>query len=261
MPSSISQLETYLKFNLNILKAFLRKIYGVSHKMEPMLYRSELFSELTSLVGNDYFESGRFLEIGPKDGLDSYRLAALKPEELVLVDLPEKRYSVERWLHKIVCPYKFVEANIMYMSRQDFVSLGKFDLVWCTGVLYHNAEQLRFLRKLYNLLSPGGYLVLESATLRDSRQLRSGNFVQIHYPDTYNDTGTITHLPTRGAIKTWLNMVGFKDIYESHCYRASDRRLSQHRYACICQRPMTDSAGTYYAKSGCNPTYILGEST
>jgi len=149
----------------------------------------------------------------------------------------------------------------MYMSRQDFVSLGKFDLVWCTGVLYHNAEQLRFLRKLYNLLSRGGYLVLESATLRDSRHLRSGNFVQIHYPDTYSNTGTITHLPTRSAIKTWLNMVGFKDIYDSHCYRVSDRRLSQHRYACICQRPMTDSAGTYYAKSGCNPTYILGEST
>ena len=250
-----------MKFNINIVKVLLRKIVGISNDVEPMMYRRELFSELMSLKEEDYFEGSRFLEIGPKDGLDSYRLATLKPEEMVFVDLPEKRSSIDGWIDRIICPHKFFEANIMYMPTEDFVALGKFNLVWCTGVLYHNAEQLRFLRKLYNLLNPGGYLVLESATLRDPRHLRSGNFVQIHYPDTYNDTGTITHLPTRGAIKSWLNMVGFKDIYDSHCYRASDRSLSRHRYACICQRPMTDSVGTYYAKSGCNPTYILGEST
>lgn len=250
-----------MQFNIDIVKALIRKIVGVSHNSEPMLYRKELFLELMSLIGKDYFENTRLLEIGPKDGLDSYRLASLKPAELVLVDLPEKRSLIEGWLHKIVCPYKFIEANMMYMSNEEFVSFGKFHLIWCTGVLYHNAEQLRFLRKLHNLLHPGGYLVLESATLRDSWYLRSGNFVQIHYPDTYNDTGTITHLPTRGAIKSWLNMVGFGDIYDSNCYRASDRSLFRHRYACICQRSVTDRSGTYYTKSGSNPSYVLGEST
>ena len=66
--------------------------------------------------------------------------------------------------------------------------LGKFRLIWCTGVLYHNAEQLRFLRKLFNLLEDDGYLVLESATLRLSAKLRQGNYVEIFYPQTYRNT-------------------------------------------------------------------------
>ena len=33
--------------------------------------------------------------------------------------------------------------------------------MWCTGVLYHNPEQLRFVRQLFDLTAPGGHLVLE----------------------------------------------------------------------------------------------------
>ena len=34
------------------------------------------------------------------------------------------------------------------MSNSEYNSLGKFDLIWCTGVLYHNPEQLRMLKKI-----------------------------------------------------------------------------------------------------------------
>mgnify|MGYP001994967215 FL=1 len=228
---------------------------------EPMIYRRELFAELLSLSGDTNFQGERVLEIGPKDGLDSMRLASLQPREMILVDLPEKRANVDDWIHEIKCPHRYVEANIMYMSVDEFVALGRFQLVWCTGVLYHNAEQLRFLRKLHHLLEPSGFLVLESATLRRPWFLRHGSLVQVHYPKTYRDTGTITHLPTAAAIRAWLNMVGFTDINDSSCHRASDWRLPWYRYACICRRPADDSAGGYYSKSGLNPSYLFGEST
>jgi SAM-dependent methyltransferase len=228
---------------------------------EPMMYRRELFNELVALAGNAEFQGERVLEIGPKDGLDSARLASLDPRELVLLDLPEKSADVVNWLDEIWCPHSYVEANIMYMAANEFSALGHFQLVWCTGVLYHNAEQLRFLRKMYRLLQPGGYLVLESATLRRPWFLRRGSLVQIHYPRTYKDTGTITHLPTVAAIKAWLNMVGFGEIHDSKCYRASDWRLLWQRYACICRRAADDTAGGYYSKSGRNPAYRFGEST
>ena len=86
---------------------------------------------MVNIIGKDHFENTRLLEIGPKDGLDSSRLASLKPAELVLVDLPEKQSLIEGWLHKIVCPYKFIEANMMYMSSEEFVSFGKFHPKHC----------------------------------------------------------------------------------------------------------------------------------
>ena len=142
---------------------------------EPMMYRVALFDEMLNVTGKDYFRDSRILEIGPKDGLDSKRLASLRPVELVMVDLPEKREGNEEWLDQITCQKKYIETNFMYMPKEDYDTLGSFRLIWCTGVLYHNAEQMRMLRKLYRLLEVGGYLVLESATLRSSKSLRSGS--------------------------------------------------------------------------------------
>jgi SAM-dependent methyltransferase len=148
----------------------------------------------------------------------------------------------------------------MYLSLEEQSSLGTFDLIWCTGVLYHNAEQLRFLRKLYKLLNTGGYLVLESATLRLARSVRDGCYVEVHYPDTYRNTGTITHLPTANAIKAWLRMVGFLDIHDSSCFEKENRDLVGQRYACICRKTGVDDGDVYYRKSGQNPEYRFGDS-
>jgi len=225
------------------------------------MYRVELFGELLGIAGRDQLRDKRILEIGPKDGLDSKRLASLSPKELVMIDLPEKRAGNEVWLRQIDCRSTYIEANFMYMLHEEYQALGKFHLVWCTGVLYHNAEQLRLLRKLYQLLEIGGYAVLESATLRLAKSLRSGCFVQIHYPETYRDTGTITHLPTANAIKSWLNMVGFKEIHDSRCYEKYHRKIIGQRYACICKKDNEDEGDGYYQKSGLNPEYLFGDST
>jgi 2-polyprenyl-3-methyl-5-hydroxy-6-metoxy-1,4-benzoquinol methylase len=228
---------------------------------EPLMYRVHLFDELLSVSGQQTFQKKRLLEIGPKDGLDSKRLASLQPSELVMIDLPEKKQQVVAWLSDISCPHKYIEANFMYLPQEEYLSLGKFDLIWCTGVLYHNAEQLRLLRKLYKLLNSGGYLVLESATLRLAKSLRDGCYVEIHYPETYRNTGTITHLPTANAIKTWLRMVGFPEIYDSSCFEKDNRDLVGQRYACICKKTGDDEADIYYGKSGLNPEYRFGDST
>lgn len=228
---------------------------------EPLMYRIHLFEELLSLAGRDAFQNTRILEIGPRDGLDSKRLAALDPSKLVMLDLPEKRDVVDNWLKEINCPHEYMEANFMYLDEAAQADLGKFSLIWCTGVLYHNAEQLRFLRKLYTMLEPGGWLVLESATFRGPKRLRDGNYVQIHWPDTYRDTGTATHLPTAGAIRAWLDMVGFSEVHPSRCFDAENKNLNNIRMACITQRAGDDSAASYYAKSGLNPDYLFGDAT
>ncbi len=227
---------------------------------EPLMYRVHLFQELRVLLGGATLSGKRVLEIGPKDGRDTRRLASLGPDEMVLIDLPEKRETVDQWLPEIACPYRYLERNFMYMTPEEHDALGTFAVVWCTGVLYHNAEQLRFLRKLYKRLDVGGCLVLESATLRGPRALREGRYVEIHYPDTYRDTGTITHLPSAGAIKAWLAMVGFRAIRDSRCFERENRDLVGQRYACLAVKTGADESGVYYGKTALNPEYRFGDS-
>ena len=244
-----------------LLKRIYRKLFRLPAQPERLMYRVELFNELIAIAGQETFQDKRILEIGPKDGLDSKRLASLSPQELVMIDLPEKRSGNEKWLSQIDCPTEYIEANFMYMSPEDQQGLDKFHLIWCTGVLYHNAEQMRLLRKLYLLLEVGGFLVLESATLRGAKSLRNGRFVEIHYPQTYRNTGTITHLPSIGAVKAWLDMVGFKQVHDSQCYQKHNKELIGQRYACICKKQADDEADSYYHVSGLNPNYRFGDST
>ena len=71
---------------------------------KPLMYRVYLFEELLDLAGREMLWGKRILEIGPRDGLDSKRLAALEPTELVMIDLPSKRELTARWLPEIACP-------------------------------------------------------------------------------------------------------------------------------------------------------------
>jgi SAM-dependent methyltransferase len=165
---------------------------------------------------------GRILEIGPKHGLDTRLLATLEPRELVTVDLPEKGDTIASWLAEVPAA-RHVEANVLYLSDSERAELGRFDIVWCLGVLYHNVEQLRLLRRLYELTAEGGMVVIESSTTR-SRLLAGRNVVELHWPDTYRGVPTITHLPTRRAIASWLEMVGFTDVRVRDVYSRGLRR-------------------------------------
>ncbi len=134
-------------------------------------------------------------------------------------------------------------------------------MIYFTGILYHNAEQLRFLRQLYKMLNPGGYLVLESATLQSNRKMRNGAYVEIFYPNTYRNTGSVTHLPSKGAINAWLQMVGFHEVTESRCYKKYNRKIVGQRYACIAKKSSEDDGGTYKSDDVLNPPYKFGDAT
>ena len=102
------------------IKKSLWRIYsqlakGKDKPSERLMYRVYLFEELCTLTDRQTFNGKRILEIGPKDGLDSRRLAALEPNELIMIDLPEKKDMVVEWLTSLQCPNKYIEANFMYM--------------------------------------------------------------------------------------------------------------------------------------------------
>lgn len=227
----------------------------------PGDHRRYLFDELRDhLQGRP---ARRVLEIGPKDGLDTRRLLTLEPERLTLVDLPRLEASNRVWLQQLDSPrIQYVSANLMYSA--EVAALPPFDVVWCTGVLYHNPEQLRFVRRLYDLLVPGGILVLESATIR-RRRLRRENCVEIIYPPSeetkqrYHLSANITHLPSARAIASWLAMVGFDPVCRSACHGRISGGLAAARAAFLATKPRAPRPGAYYRFPG-EDGYELGKS-
>ena len=207
------------------MKKLFRLLYGAldnRYKAEINPNTSEgrvVFRRLRARNFLDNLKGKRIIEIGPKSGLDSKHLMSLEPRELTMVDLPSKSDRVLEWLSKIqsLGNAKYIETNIQYMSQSDFEELGQYDLVWCTGVLYHNQEQLRLIRRLFDLCDLNGRIVLESEVPRRS-YFRSQNAVEIHWPDKLDGTQNITHLPSALAMKSWMEMVGFTDVIEQNIF-------------------------------------------
>jgi len=186
------------------LKKIYFKLFNKPTSKDTLQYRDYLHRELLEIYGDNYFQNKRILEIGPRDGEDSFRIEDFNPSEYVLIDLPDKEEINLKWLNNLKSNHKFIQTNFLYMTQEDYESLGKFDLIYFTGVLYHNPEQLRFIQKLYDKLNYGGVLVFESATTR-KRKFINENVVEIHYPKTYRDTTTVSHLPSKKQL-----LAGFK---------------------------------------------------
>jgi SAM-dependent methyltransferase len=200
-------------------------------------------------------QGSRILEIGPKHGKDSALLATLEPSELFLIDLPEKDAMVKEWLSTIPCNTRYFQGNILYLNDTDRERMGHFDLVWCLGVLYHNVEQLRLVKRLFDFCSIGGRLAIESATTRN-RKLRGLNVVEIHWPRPYRDVPTITHLPSASAIKSWMEMVGFTDVAIWDIY---SKRLGRDRSVLTGRKTEGSRPYVSYSASGLNPIYTVGK--
>lgn len=67
----------------------------------------------------------------------------------------------------------------------------------------------------------------------------------------------VSHMPSRRAIQSWMEMVGFADVVRSSCHRRVGLGLAASRAAYLGCRPMNGRAGTYYAHAGLD--YEIGK--
>lgn len=228
-------------------------------RLPELLGERTVFVHLQKEGALEPFRGRRILEVGPKHGEDSKLLAGLDPSELVLLDLPEKSEAIRRWLPEVAarCPVQYVEGNLLYLDREQIRQLGVFDLVRCLGVVYHNVEQLRLLRRLFHLCAEGGLVVVESATTRN-RRLAGLNVVELHWPDAYRAVPTMTHLPSRRALASWIEMAGFSDVEVLDVY---SRELRWQRAVLTGRKLSSRAPYVSYVESGANPAYVAGDAS
>lgn len=149
----------------------------------------------------------RFLEIGPRWGQDSRDWdKRIKIKEMVFIDLPQQADNISLWIDEIETPHRVIYADVMKMSEKQRKEIGQFDVVYCSGVLYHIDEQFRFCEILSDFVNIGGLLILESYVL-DTKK----NIIKIFWPEQAPKSQN-HHIPSRTAIKSWLEMTGFSHV-------------------------------------------------
>lgn len=84
--------------------------------------------------------------------------------------------------------------------------LGKFDLTFSMGVLYHRPNPIEHLQILFSTLKPSGQLVLETMVIQSS------DYEVLVPEDRYAKMRNVWFIPSVALLQRWLRRVGFREI-------------------------------------------------
>ena len=110
-----------------ILKKIYYKLSGFETHDGTYAYRKYLFKDLCEIYGDNLFVDKRIMEIGPKDGEDTFRLESLGPSEIVMFDLPDKTEENNKWIDQIKVKNKLITENFLYLDKEKYNDLENFD--------------------------------------------------------------------------------------------------------------------------------------
>ncbi len=122
-------------------------------------------------IGQYLPRRGRVLDLGCGFGLFSLYFAIDAPErQLVGVDLDEDRIEAAR-----ECARKLGVSNVDYTAQNalDWRGHGAFDAIFMLDLIHHlpKAEVEPFLRRVAELLAPGGILLLKDVSNRPTYKM------------------------------------------------------------------------------------------
>ena len=140
----------------------------------------------------------KVLNIGCWTGGDFQVLCGLGAEVTAVEEHPVSARAAVRLAELTGCGAK-VERHSLYRDREDW--RGRFDVIYCAGVVYHVTDPLLFLRICFAYLKPGGHLILET-------KAESGEASRCSYAGT-REKGWNWYAPTRDALGRWLVDAGF----------------------------------------------------
>lgn len=176
------------------------------------------------------------LEIGPKHGIHTRMLDAHGPKSITCIELPNKRGVNETWRNLIRSP-----LDLVYCDLLRFQTAMRYDVILFCGVLYHNTEQLRLLKKLRTFTKTKETLMVFECSTTRNPELMNMNVIEVHWPKTYRDVPTIMFHPSKLACRSLLEIAGWDIIADADFHsdltnperstllcRASDRVLETY---------------------------------
>ncbi|HEY2783744.1 MAG TPA: class I SAM-dependent methyltransferase [Fimbriiglobus sp.] len=157
----------------------------------------------------------RVLELGSLEGAHTFALAAMPGVDAVvgiegrLANLKRARF-VQRQLG--VRNVSFVRANL---ESFDPASLGPFDAVFCSGLLYHLPRPWTLLQTIAGT-APGLLLATHVTPDAKANEVRNGYSGSVYrefgHRDPLSGLSPESFWPTLGALKAMLADAGFRSV-------------------------------------------------
>ncbi len=172
----------------------------------------------------------KVLDVGCWSGGDLLVLAGLGGQVTCVEEHPIAARAARRLADLLGLETLVIEASL-YEDHPDWA--GKFDYVYCSGVIYHVTDPLLFLRILFAYLKPGGKVTLETKAI-------SGVGSLCGYSGTM-EKGWNWYAPNATALGRWMVDAGF-DASRILIHSRFNNRL----LACGCKteiRAMRETAG------------------
>jgi tRNA (mo5U34)-methyltransferase len=145
----------------------------------------------------------RVLDIGSNAGYDPFMFSLRKPAHVLACE-PFRFIEQARFLESIYATG--VELQEIGWQRLDPGEHGRFELVHCHGVLYHELNPLELPVKLFEMTAPGGTVLFGSMMLADPSRAELARFV----PRAYVGDGTWWWVPGPLAVTAMLEAAGFE---------------------------------------------------
>jgi SAM-dependent methyltransferase len=158
-------------------------------------------------------EAQTILELGSLEGAQSFILARHPGvKRVVALEGREANLRKARFIQQLleIRNVKFLQANL---EAADLTSFGKFDAVFCCGLLYHLPEPWKLLEQLPNV-APLLFIWTQYAADDEARDLGNGLRGKIHV-----EGGVDEPLSGMSSTATWLTLDSLRDALAASGYR------------------------------------------
>ena len=153
------------------------------------------------------------LDVGCWSGGDLLVLAGLGGQVTAMEEHPIAARAARRLLDLLGLKASVVETSL-YADKQEWA--GRFDYVYCSGVIYHVTDPMLLLRVMFAYLKPGGEVFIETKGAAGEGSVCS-------YSGTL-EKGWNWYAPNETALGRWFVDAGF-DAQTVRVYRRDNGRL------------------------------------
>ena len=174
-----------------------------------------LLPKLDSLKGK------KVADIGANNGYYMYKMLAQNPEFVLGIEPTTRYYFQFQALQKLTL------QNQLYMEPFGVEHINFypnfFDTIFCMGILYHHFNPIGILKDLYNSLTKGGQLIVESQAIKGDEEIAL--FPEISYAKVKNTY----FVPTASCLTNWIKRAKFRnvEIIFTHPMSSDEQRKTQ----------------------------------
>ena len=161
-------------------------------------------------------DAATILELGSLEGAQSFILAQQpRVKRVVALEGRESNLRKARFVQELlqIPNVEFLQANL---EEADLTSFGKFDAVFCCGLLYHLPEPWRLIECLGEI-APRLFIWTQYAAENEAREIRPGLRGKIHI-----EGGADEPLSGLSPTATWLTLDSLRAVLAASGYANID---------------------------------------